>query len=159
MQLHQDDPMMPVDPELYVAVQPVSSPFDDPWIALTQPASGRRYRRRVRALIAGLRAELRTEVRAAQRLISRGESFDTVLLSPNKRLSPLSRYIIAMRAGHVELGERFRHEAAQQHRSCPLYRSASRPLLPPGLYPVRGQRSNEELGALTQHHSPQPHLN
>jgi len=158
-QLHQDDSTLPLDPELYVAVQPASAPFDDPWIALTQPSSARRYRCQVRALIAGLCSELRAEVRSAERLISRGETIAAVLSGPNRRLSSMSRYIIAVRAGRAELAERYRYAAIEQHRSCPLYRPASLKLLPHELYPVREHSSGEELVAMTRHHSPQPHLN
>jgi hypothetical protein len=162
VQLHQDDPTLPLDPELYVAVQPVSTPgtgFDDPWVGLTQEAASRRYRRRVREMIRDLRAELRAEVRFAERRISRGEAIAKVLLSPHQRLSPLGCYIVAIRAERRDLGERFQPDAMAQHRSCPLYRAASRQLLPPELYPVRERSADEELVAMTRHLNPQIHLN
>jgi len=162
VQLHQEDPTLPLDPELYVAVQPVSTSgtgFDDPWVGLTQAAAARRYRRRVREMIRDLRAELRAEVRFAERRISRGEAIGKVLLSPHQRLSPLGCYIVTIRAERVDLGERFRLEAVEQHRSCPLYRAASRQLLPPDFYPVRERSPDEELVAMTRHLSPQVHLN
>ena len=57
VQLHQEDPTLPLDPELYVAVQPIAAPgaaFDDPWVGLTQAAAARRYRKRVREMVRGL---------------------------------------------------------------------------------------------------------
>lgn len=162
VQLHQEDPTLPIDPELYVAVQPVSTPgagFDDPWVGLTQAAAARRYRRRVREMIRELRVELRAEVRFAERRISRGEAIGKVLLSPHQRLSPLGCYIVAIRAERIDLGERFRVAAVEQHRSCPLYRAASGQLLPPDFYPVGERSADEELVAMTRHRSPQIHLN
>jgi hypothetical protein len=162
VQLHQEDPTLPIDPELYVAVQPTPAPgagFDDPWMGLTQAAAARRYRSRVREMIRELRAELRAEVRFAERRISRGEAIGTLLLSTHQRLSPLGCYIVAIRAERSDLGERFRLEAVKQHRSCPLYRAASRQLLPPQFYPVRERSADEELVAMTRHLSPQILLN
>jgi hypothetical protein len=159
VQAHQDDPALPLDPELYVAVQPSDATFDDPWLSLAQPSAVRRYRRAVRKMISGLRAELSAEVRTAQRRIVRGEAIDSVLLDPENRLSPLSRYITALRAGRHELGEHLRPAAGAQHRCCPLYRPACRPLLPPEHYPVRERSSDEELVAMTRQFCHQPHLN
>jgi hypothetical protein len=162
VQLHQEDPTLPLDPELYVAVQPVCGPdagFDDPWVRLTQAAAVRRYRRRVHEMIRSLRTELRSEVRFAERRISGGETIGKVLLSSHQRLSPLGCYIVAIRAERSDLGERFRLEAVKQHRSCPLYRAASRQLLPPQFYPVRERSADEELVAMTRHLSPQILLN
>jgi hypothetical protein len=140
-------------------VQPSDTTFDDPWLSLAQPAAARRYRRAVRKMIRGLRAELSAEVRSAQRRIDGGEAIDSVLLGSENRLSPLSRYITALRAGRHELGEHLRPAAGEQHRCCPLYRPACRPLLPPEHYPVRERSSDEELVAMTRQFCPQPHLN
>jgi hypothetical protein len=161
VQLHQDDATLPVDPELYVAVQPVRAPFDDPWTELTQPSAVKRYRTRVRELIRALRSELSSEVRHAERQIGRGEAIDKVLNTPNQRLSPLSCYIVAYRAGRADLGEQFRLGAVAQHRSCPLYRAASLHLIPPESYPGRERSADEELVAMTTTHQrrPQFHLN
>jgi hypothetical protein len=159
VQLHEDDATLPVDPELYVAVQPVGGSFDDPWVGLTQPSATRRYRRRVRAMIRALRSELRAEVRHAERRIARGETLEKVLKTPSKRLSPLGCYIVAHRAGCPALGERFRLGAVEQHRCCPLYRAASLHLIPPELYPGRERSADEDLVAMTRQRSPQFHLN
>jgi hypothetical protein len=159
VQLHQDDPTLPVDPELYVAVQPEGAPFDDPWMALTQPSAARRYRTRVREMIRALRSELRAEVRFAERRIGRGEAIAHVLNTPTQRLSPLGCYIVAYRAGRAALGEQFRVGAVEQHQSCPLYRAASLHLIPPESYPGRERSADEELVARTRQRSPQFHLN
>jgi hypothetical protein len=159
VQLHQRDPDLPLDPELYVAVQSTREGTDDPWMGLTQPSSAQRYRSRVRALIRSLRQELRAEVRSAERRIARGDSLDKVLLRGNKRVSPLSSYIIAVRSGDSVKAADYRCDAARQHRSCPLYRPASAGLLAPDLYPVRERSIDEELVAMTRQLAPVPHLN
>ena len=127
VQLHQDDPDLPLDPELYVAVQLAGATFDDPWVGLTEAAAALRYRARVREMIRGLRAELRAEVRFAELRVNGGEAIGKLLEAPTKRLSPLGCYIVALRAGCIDLGERFRLAAVRQHRSCPLYRGQPSP--------------------------------
>jgi hypothetical protein len=159
MRLHQENPSIPLDPEFFVAVQTRTTALDDPWLELTEPAAARRYRQRVREMIRGLRSELRGEVRRAERRIGRGEVLGAVLLTPSSQLSPLGCYIIALRAGRNDLAERFRSDAVQQHRSCPLYRTASFNLLPPDRYPVGEKSIDEEIVALTRRLSPQSHLN
>jgi hypothetical protein len=159
VQLHQDDPTIPLDPELFVAVQPDGTAFDDPWIGLVQPSAARHFRQRVRGMIRGLRTELRGEVRSAERRIGRGEELGTVLLMRSSQMSPLGCFIVAIRAGSDELADCFRVEAMKQHRSCPLYRQASLPLLPAECYPVRQRSFDEELVALTRHLSPQSNRN
>ena len=57
-------------------------------------------------------------------------------LSKDRRLSPLACYIAAHRLGRPQLASRFALGAAQQHSACPLYRAASRSLLPVDLYPM-----------------------
>lgn len=145
---------MPLDPELYVAVQPANSLFYDPWIELTQTSSAWHYRNRVRKMIRGLRAELRSEVRSAEGRVRRGEAIVKVLLDGRKQLSPLGCFIVARRAGCDELANRFRRGAVLQHQSCPLYRPASLPLLSPEFYPVRECPADKELVALTRQSSP-----
>jgi hypothetical protein len=136
LQAHQDDPSLPLDPELFVAAQPTDSPFADPWGELTRAESVRAYRKRVRQIVRGLHDELAGEILHAERQIESGQSVGKVLLSRSRRLSPLGRYIVAHRAGRAALAKRFLHGAAEQHRACPLYRQASSGLLPAGCYPV-----------------------
>jgi hypothetical protein len=133
---HVDDPArMPLDPELFVASQPISVPFADPWTELAHPGSARRYRSAVRRIVRALRAELKREVRKAEHLIGQGFAIEDVVRRTQRRLSPLARYIVARRAGRKDLADRHAAAAAHQHRSCPLYRIASLALLPAELYP------------------------
>ena len=62
-------------------------------------------------------------------------------LPANNRISPLGYYIAAHRAGMPELADRFAAAAADQHRSCPLYQSASIPFLSADLYPAEESAS------------------
>jgi len=131
LQVHCADPdRVPLDPELFVAAQPRSLLFEDPWTGLAADESARRYLRRVRRIVRGLREELRAEVRWAERRVRRGDSIATVLSSRGSRLSPLGRFLVAARAGRPDLAKRFEASARAQHRSCPLYRQASLGLLP-----------------------------
>lgn len=138
LMLHRCVPAMPVDPELFVAVQPRRA-WADPWADLAQEGALRRYRRHVRRIIAQLREEIRDEVRMAERRVRRGSPLTAVLADAGGRLSALGRYVIARRAGQDDLAERLRPEAERQHRSCPLYQQACRPLLPIDAYPLPRQ--------------------
>jgi hypothetical protein len=134
--IHQEDPEIPLDPELFVAVQPGHASFSDPWGELTQPTAARRYVHLIRKIVRGLQSELRTEVLRAEVRIRRGETIDQVIRTRNKNLSPLGCLIVTLRSGRPDLAARFRSEAAAQHRSCPLYRQAILRLLAPKDYPV-----------------------
>jgi len=127
---------VPLDAELFVASQPISGPFADPWTELAEPEAARRYRSRVRRIVRRLGCELRREVRLAERLIGRGREMSAVLSVQDARLSPLGCFIVARRAGRADLADCFAAAAAFQHRSCPLYRSASLALIPADLYPA-----------------------
>lgn len=144
MQAHRDDPTIPVDPELFVAAQPIDEKQGDPWSDLAQEVSVRRYRRHVREIIRGLRAELRLETHRAERRVRRGADLEEVV-SEGRLLSPLGCYIIAHRATRLGLVERFRSGAAGQHLSCPLYREASLPWLSFAAYPVEGSSVGPRL--------------
>jgi len=134
--LHRQDPALPIDPELFVATLPPSESDGDPWEDLTQAAAVRSYRRRVRRIVRTLRRELRDEVRHAESRIEDGEPIESVLLVPSRALSALGCYIVARRADRLDLAEGFRTEAEAQHRACPLYRPSSRPMLASEAYPV-----------------------
>jgi hypothetical protein len=136
LKCQREHPALPLDPELYVASQPLEGPFPDPWEELTQPASVRRYRVRVWRIVRVLQAELRGEVGRAERQVRRGKTLEKVLSPDSPSLSPLGCYIVARRAGRADLAKRFRAEAHVQHLSCPLYRQASAGLLAPELYPT-----------------------
>ena len=130
------DPATPVDPELFVAAQPLAGGRLDPWVELTERRSLDRYLRAVRRIIGQLRGELEGEVRRAERRMGRGATLDQVLATQESRISPLSRYILAHRAGRADLSTRLRAAVEVQDRACPLYRPASRALLPAAAYPA-----------------------
>ena len=133
---HNADPVrVPLDPELFVASQPISAPFSDPWTELGHPESARRYRSEVRRIVRQLRGELKRELVAAERSIREGREIAGVLGRKNRRLSSLGSYILAQRAGRSDLADRFAAAAAAQHRSCPLYRTASLAFIPAEYYP------------------------
>lgn len=134
--VHRDDPeRIPLDPEFYVATQPVSSAFSDPWSELAGSAAARRYRNQVHRLVRCLRQELKGEVKAAERLLEES-SDDPGRLANDPRLSPLGCYIAALRRGRPEIAARFARGAFGQHESCPLYRVAALGMIPGDLYPV-----------------------
>jgi len=132
----RDSSRVPLDAELFVASQPISIAFPNPWTELAGPEAALRYGSRVRQIVCKLGTELRREVRRAERSIRRGRAIFDVLSAQDGRLSPLSCFIVAQRAGRADLADRFAVAAAVQHRSCPLYRSASLALIPADSYPV-----------------------
>jgi hypothetical protein len=133
---HAKDPVrIPLDPELFVAAQPISAPLSAPWTELAHPESARRYRSAVRRIVRQLRAELRRELITAERSIREGLGIESVLDRKTRRLSSLGAYILAQRAGRTDLTERFAADAAAQHRSCPLYRAVSLAFIPAECYP------------------------
>jgi hypothetical protein len=135
LMLHRNKPTIPIDPELYVAVQPLGS-WADPWADLTQQSSLRRYRRHIRLIVTQLRNEIKDEVRQAERLIRRGASLSKVLADSGCKLSALGRFVVVLRAGRVDLAEQIRPAAERQHLSCPLYMQACRTLLASRDYPL-----------------------
>lgn len=124
----------PLDPELYVASQDISSRFANPWYDLARPEAIARYRSRVDQIVRKLRAELQKEIRRAERAIRRGRAVHRVLTPRNRRLSPLGCYITALRADRADLAECFSAAAALQHQACPLYRPASSAVIPAEQY-------------------------
>ncbi len=139
------DPAGPIDPELFVAIQPGRDPLRDPWAELTQQQSSRRYIRAVRKIVAQLRRELHGEVCRAEHRLVRGLALERVLATVGPQISPLARYILAHRAGRPDLSESYRAAAEGQHRACPLYRLASRSFLPAEAYPIASVASDIEL--------------
>jgi len=133
---HQLDPRAPLDPELFVAAQVRNEAVADPWKELASPEAVRRYRRRVVRMIQRLRRELRRELRRIDRQKRRGQSLEQTLNRVDRHLSPLGRYVAAIRAGRSDLADHLRAEALHQHQSCPLYRWACQGLLPDEFYPA-----------------------
>ena len=137
------DPTIPLDPELFVASQPLTASFTDPWSTLAQPQAGRRYRRNVRRIIRRLRNELKREVRLTEDLLRQGRALTKIIGSRDPRVSPLGLYIVAQRTARPDLAARLRRGAIEQHQCCPLYRSACLAFLPPELYPMEGSNLGE----------------
>lgn len=133
---HTEDPILPLDPELFVASQPVRHGVTDPWRDLTSDVAIDRYRRRVRAIIRQLRHELKAELRWARRRLDRGADLDLVLNAGNRSLTPLVRYIIAIQELREDLALSFVDGAITQHHNCPLYRVACIGMLPDNTYPA-----------------------
>jgi hypothetical protein len=134
---HAADPAaVPLDPELFVASQPIAVPFANPWSELAEAEAGRRYRSTLRRIIRRLRGELKHEVGRAERLIRRGREICEVLKAEG-RISALGCFIVAVRAGRDDLATCFAAAAAAQHRACPLCQQASLALLPTDLYPAQ----------------------
>lgn len=134
--VHRDDHhRIPLDPEFYVASQPLSPLHSDPWAELACVAAARRYRNQVHRVVRGLRQELNGEVKTAERLIEESPG-DYRRLANDCRLSPLSCYIAAIRRDQTEIAARFAHGALGQHESCPLYKIAAQGMIPSDLYPI-----------------------
>lgn len=134
-QTHHNNLDIPLDPELFVASQPIAAPFGDPWTSLARAEAGQRYRQNIRRIIRRLRGELRREVRRAENELRQGRGLRALIRGHDPRISPLGLYITAQRAGRADLAQRLRPAAIEQHNCCPLYRPASIALIPAALYP------------------------
>mgnify|MGYP006876300269 CR=1 FL=1 len=143
-QVHGEDPAIPMDPELFVASQSLRPGLGDAWGDLTSAAAGEAYRKRVRGIVRQLERELNREITHAERLIMRGRPIHEVLGGDDVRLSALGRYIVAVRAGRPDLAVLLQEGAVLQHRSCPLYRSASLAFLAAEHYPAAESRLTTE---------------
>lgn len=130
-----ETPHLPIDPELFVAVLAPGGISPDPWTELTQRSSKTRYIRALRSIIGRLRRELKAELRLAECRLTGGRGLEELLDDRKDRISALTRYILAFRAGRFDLVLKHRAAAQGQHRSCPLYRLAARSFLPNHAYP------------------------
>jgi hypothetical protein len=135
-QAHRENAEVPLDPELFVASQPLQEEIVDPWSILARSEAGLRYKSRVRRIIRLLRAELRREIRRVVREVRDGAALASILTRNDPRLSPLGLFISAHRFGRPDLAARVESRAALQHERCPLYRWACLPLLSAELYPL-----------------------
>jgi hypothetical protein len=142
-------PDVPIDPELFVAVLAPGGISPNPWAELTQRTSRTRYLKAVRLIIGRLRRELRDELRLAERRISSSNGLEEFLDDARVLISPLTRYILAFRAGRFDLVLKHREPAQGQHRSCPLYRQASRRFLPDHAYPCSEAEADSPIGQET----------
>ncbi len=149
---HCEDPTIPLDPELFVASQPLSATFADPWSSLALPEAGQRYRQNVLKIIRRLRNELKRELRLVENLVLQGRALRMLISSQNARLSPLGLYLAAHRASRPDLASKLRQRAMEQHDCCPLYRSACLALIPAELYPMEvASRCGDEARATYGH--------
>jgi hypothetical protein len=98
----------------------------------------------VRRIVRQLVRELKREVCCAERLIRRGRELGAVLNPTDGRLSALGCFIVAQRAGRVDVAIRYASATAAQYRACPLYRQATAALIPGNFDPI------ERLGFATQ---------
>jgi len=139
-EVHFKDSTVPLDPELFVASQPLAASFADPWTCLAQPEAGQRYKQSVRRIIRQLRTELKRELRLAENLLRQGRALSMIVASRDARLSPLGLYIAVHQAARPDLADRLRAGAIEQHKCCPLYQWASLAFLPAELYPMEAPR-------------------
>ena len=151
-EVHVEDPTIPLDPELFVASQPLTASFADPWSSLAQPEAGQRYKQSVRRIIRRLRNELKREIRLTDKLVCHGQALSTIIGSRDARVSPLGLYIVAHRTARPDLAGRLRRSAIEQHNCCPLYRSACLAFLPAELYPL--EESNRSVEAKVNYELP-----
>jgi hypothetical protein len=100
---HQEIPEVPLDPELFVASQPIHETHSDPWTSLTQGDAVQRYAHQVRHIVHLLQAELARELARADRLIDKGVELSRIVVTRKSRLSALGCYIVALRAGRNDL--------------------------------------------------------
>lgn len=136
VEIHREEPDLPLDPELFVAVQVRRRPTPDPWGELARPSAIRRYRSHVRRIVLQLRRELRAELQQAERRHRGGQTVEQVVRERRHDFSSLGRYLFACRHHRADLATALRASAAAQHEGCPLYAQACRTLISPHAYPV-----------------------
>jgi len=124
------DVSLPIDPELFVAVQNYQSFRRDPWRELTQEGAVKIYRSAVRKIIQQLKAELADEMKRSKRFLEAGGSLDEVLANSKSRVSPITKFVLCHRQKRQDLVEVIRPAAQAQHLACPLYRFACENLVP-----------------------------
>lgn len=133
---------IPVDPELFVASQVRAGLISDPWMDLTHPRAGRRYVANVQRMVRRLRNELREELERVDDLLTTGKTLERILRTPSRKLSPLGRYVVAIRQGRTDLAKGFRGEAREQMTVCPLYQAALVDLITPEDSPLSGRSAS-----------------
>ena len=123
-------PNLPIDPELYVAVQNYKPFRRDPWRELTQEESARRYRSSVRKIVKQLKAELAGELDWSNQLLNTGRSIDDVITVAKSRVSAITKLALCVRHNREDLAAIVRPDAEAQQLACPLYLFACRNLMP-----------------------------
>lgn len=134
IRFHHQDSRYPLDPELFIAVltdqgqaRAIQAESIDHAIKL--------YAKVVRRMIRRLENELSEELQWLDISSDRGLALEQLILSPSRKLTPLSRYIHACRKNRSELANRLLSEVIKQHELCPLYREASLKWLTGRTYP------------------------
>ena len=127
---------LPVDPELFVAVQSYKPFRRDPWAELTQERAAKAYRVAIRKIVKQLRAELKAELRRSRRHLLSGRSLDEVFSLTRVRVSPIAKLVLCEESDRTDLAEAIRPAAEAQHEACPLYRLACEDLLTTTAYPT-----------------------
>lgn len=135
IRFHHEDARYPLDPELFIAVltdhgQEQSLQPDSIETAI------KLYAKVVRRMIRRLENELTEELQWLDSSSNRGLTLEQVILSPSRKITPLSRYIHACRRNRSELAGRLISAVIKQHELCPLYRAASHKWLNSYTYPT-----------------------
>jgi len=135
IRLHHEEPRNPLDPELFIAVLTYQSS-----VKTIEPDSIdlalKLYAKVVRRMIRRLENELSEELQWLDSSSNRGLTLEQLILSPSRKLTPLSRYIHACRKNRSELAGRLISAVIKQHELCPLYREASHKWLSSRNYPT-----------------------
>ena len=121
---HRGDPTIPLDPELFVASQPLSPTFADPWSSLALPEAGQRYRQNVLEIIRRLRNELKRELRLVENLVRQGRASGCWSVRRTPVYRPWGFMLRPTGQARPDLARKLRQSAMEQHNCCPLYRSA-----------------------------------
>ena len=129
------DSILPIDAELFIAVQNYKSFRRDPWGELTQERATKSYRLAIRVIIKQLKKEIAAELKWSQRVLEMGRSLDEVLTSTKSRVSPITKLVLCHREGREDLAQVVRPAAEAQHLACPLYRYALKNLIAHAAYP------------------------
>lgn len=137
---------IPIDPELFVAVQDFKAFRRDPWRELTQERATRSYKVAVRGLVRQLKVELAGELRWSRRFFDAGHSLDDLLALTKSRVSPMMKLVLCLEQRRPDLACVVRPAAEAQHLSCPLYQIASRRWLSGQAYPVPAEEPPIDLG-------------
>lgn len=132
--LHQSDCRYPKDPELFIALQPISG-FTGVDFEAVLDSLIVHYAKSVRRMIRKLRREIALELKYLHRISTRNVTPETLILSRSLNVTPLSRYIFAQIHGWNDLAESLLGLVLEQHEVCPLYRHASSRWLDDRTYP------------------------
>lgn len=133
--LNESNAIFPLDPELFIVVQ-----NDSTLMNLDLPEAENEaithFSDKIKHMIRKLQAEISEELRWLEHSSDRGVGMDQLILSPSRKLTPLSRYIHACRNNRAELAGLLLADVIRQHESCPLYRHACQKWLAGQRYPT-----------------------